>query len=191
MATFLRRLGRREDGAAAVEFALVLPLLVLLVFGIIEFGMAFRDTLTIASATRTGARTASALSRDPHFNDATVAAMDQAVSALPDGAIQQLWIYKADPSGSGLPVGHADFSSGCAACGIWNWDDASHSFVPAGPQRWDPATQDACATTSDSVGIFLKVDHRFVTQLFGADVTLTDHTVMRLEPKPAFQGCRP
>ncbi len=67
MTTLLRKLHRREDGAAAVEFALVLPVLVLLVFGIMEFGMTFRDTLTIASATRTGARTASALGRDPSF----------------------------------------------------------------------------------------------------------------------------
>ena len=32
---------RREDGVAMVEFALVLPLLLLLIFGILEFGRAF------------------------------------------------------------------------------------------------------------------------------------------------------
>jgi len=34
-------LARRENGAAMVEFALVLPLLVLFIFGIVEFGRAF------------------------------------------------------------------------------------------------------------------------------------------------------
>ena len=190
MQRLVRSLRRREDGAAAVEFALVLPILVLLVFGIIEFGMTFRDTLTIASTTRSGARTASALSRDPQFNTATVAAVTQAVGSLPSTSIQQLWIYKADPNGSGLPVGQSGFSSGCSSCSIWNWNSTTNQFVLSGTSVWDPATQDACAGTSDSVGIYLKVNHQFVTQLFGATVTLTDHTVMRLEPKPAFQGCR-
>jgi len=51
---------RRDDrGAAAVEFALVLPVLVLLLFGIIEFGLVFDAQLTITHAAREGARVAS------------------------------------------------------------------------------------------------------------------------------------
>lgn len=46
-----------ERGAAAVEFALVVPLLLLLVVGIAEFGRAYNISTTLASAARTGART--------------------------------------------------------------------------------------------------------------------------------------
>jgi Flp pilus assembly protein TadG len=49
---------RRDDGQAIVEFALVLPLLALLVFGIAQFGIAFRNYLTITDAARVGARAA-------------------------------------------------------------------------------------------------------------------------------------
>jgi len=52
----LRRRMRSERGAAAVEFALVLPLLVLLVFGIAEFGRAFYIQSTISGAAREGVR---------------------------------------------------------------------------------------------------------------------------------------
>ena len=48
---------RGERGAAAVEFALVVPLLLLLVLGIAEFGRAYNVSSTLASAARTGART--------------------------------------------------------------------------------------------------------------------------------------
>jgi Flp pilus assembly protein TadG len=48
---------RREDGAAVVEMAMVLSLLVLLVFGIIEFGRAYNAQVTLTHATREGVRT--------------------------------------------------------------------------------------------------------------------------------------
>lgn len=46
----------RQRGVAAVEFALVLPILLLIVFGIVEFGVAFYDKAVITNASREGAR---------------------------------------------------------------------------------------------------------------------------------------
>ena len=45
-----------DHGAAAVEFALVVPLLLILVFGIIDYGLYFSDSLTVRQGTREGAR---------------------------------------------------------------------------------------------------------------------------------------
>ena len=42
-----------------VEFALVIPLLLLLIFGIIQFGILFNNYLTLTDAVRAGARQAS------------------------------------------------------------------------------------------------------------------------------------
>jgi hypothetical protein len=47
---------RREFGAVAVEFALVLPLLLALVFGIIQFGFVLAQQNSLNGAVRTGAR---------------------------------------------------------------------------------------------------------------------------------------
>lgn len=49
----------QEDGQALVEFALVLPLLVLVLFAVIQFGIAFNNYVTLTDAVRAGARTAS------------------------------------------------------------------------------------------------------------------------------------
>lgn len=48
--------GRRDRGAAAVEFALLLPLLLLIVFGVIDFGRALNAQITLTQAAREGAR---------------------------------------------------------------------------------------------------------------------------------------
>ncbi len=44
-ATWRTRRFRSDDGAAAVEFALVLPILVLILFGIIDYGLYFNTSL--------------------------------------------------------------------------------------------------------------------------------------------------
>ncbi len=51
-----KRLLERNLGASAVEFAIVLPLLVLLIFGIIELSFALYDKAMITNASREGAR---------------------------------------------------------------------------------------------------------------------------------------
>lgn len=52
----LTRRRRSDDGAAAVEFALILPIFSLLLFGLIEFGYYFYTAQTTNSAARETAR---------------------------------------------------------------------------------------------------------------------------------------
>src|SRR6185295_15002998 len=55
---FVRRLLRAESGAELIEFGLTLPLLLLLVLGMIEFGFLFREYEIVTNAAREGARIA-------------------------------------------------------------------------------------------------------------------------------------
>jgi Flp pilus assembly protein TadG len=51
-----RRRGKKQRGQSLVEFALIAPLFLLLVFGIVDFGIAFYSWITITNAAREGAR---------------------------------------------------------------------------------------------------------------------------------------
>jgi Flp pilus assembly protein TadG len=54
----LARRGRSADGQAAVEFALVLPVVVVMAFGLVVVGLAVRNELAVELAAREGARAA-------------------------------------------------------------------------------------------------------------------------------------
>lgn len=68
----LMRPGRRghDRGAAAVEFALVMPVLFMLLMGIIDYGLWFNDSLSVRQGVREAARQAVVLvplgGRDPN-----------------------------------------------------------------------------------------------------------------------------
>jgi len=49
---------RKESGQALVEFALVLPLLALIILAIVQFGVLYNNYETLTDATRVGARVA-------------------------------------------------------------------------------------------------------------------------------------
>jgi len=57
MKEIAKRMGRR-DGAAAVEFALILPVLLLILVGIIQFGIVWSQWQVMEGAAREGARCA-------------------------------------------------------------------------------------------------------------------------------------
>ncbi len=52
----LRKVRRREEAQSLAEFALILPMFLIMIFGIIDFGMGLRAYVTLSSATREGAR---------------------------------------------------------------------------------------------------------------------------------------
>jgi hypothetical protein len=183
------RLGR-EDGAVLVEAAFAFPVLILLVLGILEFGLIFKDALTVTSATRAGARVASALSRQINYQTSTQASVLGLLSpAVNTSGIQYLTIYKADGS-TGKPV-DGDFET-CTTCYRYTWNDSTKSWADQGVSwAWDQQFACGGATDTDYVGVYVRYRHAKLTGLFGSAQTLTDSTVMRLEPIASNDACKP
>lgn len=56
--------GRRREGQAIVEFAIVLPILLLLICAILDFGVVLYSQMTVINAAREGARAATLMAGD-------------------------------------------------------------------------------------------------------------------------------
>lgn len=78
-------LSPREKGAVAVEFALVIPIFLVLVLGIFEFGRAFNIQVSLSEAARESARYVAVHHSDPGFS--VGAAQAAAVSAAPTAGL--------------------------------------------------------------------------------------------------------
>jgi Flp pilus assembly protein TadG len=76
---------RHEEGAAAVEFALIVGLLAMLVFGLIEYGLAFWQVQNLRASAREGARVAAVRGTDPDIRSA--------MEAAAVGSLSGSWTY--------------------------------------------------------------------------------------------------
>jgi Flp pilus assembly protein TadG len=181
---------RTDGGAVAVEAALITPLLMLMLFGIVEVSLLIKDDLAVSAAARAGARTGSAL---PRFDDGTTDFAQQAADqvATAAGALDltavSLTIYAAnaagDPQGGGTPVDCSD------QCVHFRYDVATSAFVRDGGS-WPASTINACPgdPAQDAIAVYVSYPHRM--PLFGGTVTLTDRSVMAFEPVSPTQGCK-
>ena len=78
-----RRVDLRDNrGQAMVEFALVVPILCLVLFGVIQFGVLYKDYVTLTDATRAGARKAAVSRHEADPVGATQAKVQSSASGL-------------------------------------------------------------------------------------------------------------
>jgi Flp pilus assembly protein TadG len=78
---------RSEHGAVAVEFAILLPLLLMLVLGTIEFGRAYNAQITLTNAAREGVRVMAIAKDQTGARTAAKNAAAAVSSAIPDSDI--------------------------------------------------------------------------------------------------------
>jgi hypothetical protein len=88
------RMPQGQRGAAVVEFALILPILLLLLVGTIDASLALYDKAVITNASREGAR-AGIVARSPSLTDAQI---QQVVQNYLQGALVSLGSPSAAPA---------------------------------------------------------------------------------------------
>ena len=85
-----RRAGNSQRAAIMVEAVIVFPLLVLLMMGSLEFGMAWRDSTTVSTALRSGARTVASQGNDGAADFYALQSLKAGLSGIPSGAIGRI-----------------------------------------------------------------------------------------------------
>ena len=95
-----------EPGQEAVEFALLLPVLVLIVFGVLDLGRAFHAAITITNAARVGARYGMVYPSDePGIIAATIAeAEGSGIDLNDDGVVDDIQVGCPEGCGQGLAI---------------------------------------------------------------------------------------
>ncbi|MDQ6794774.1 MAG: pilus assembly protein [Chloroflexota bacterium] len=179
-----RTCGQRQ-GQALVEFALILPVFLVILFGALEFGSAYDHRTALAYAVREGARVGASLGKggsNPSAVDpAIVAAVQRGLTdPILVENVSSIEIYKADSAGKAVP-------------GKVDTYDRNGTLV--GTAGW-PASTRVPGLGGDSIGVLVRYDFHPTTPLgyllglvFGGSppyttIPMTDATVMRLEPIP-------
>ena len=192
-----RRSGAR--GQSLVEFSVAVPVFVMMLFGMLEFGFAFSHNLTLEYATREGARTGAALGKGTSSVACAVDAsgtspVDQQIIAAAQrvltspgspvdvSRISQITIYQADATGGQAgPVNVWVPGAGPTVDGVaLKFKQSSVS--------WNACSRDN-GSTPDSIGIGLTYSYRLISPLgvflgmVGTpQFSMSDRTVMALNP---------
>ena len=198
-------------GQTIVEFAFMLPVFLLLLLGMLEFGLAFTHNMTLGYATREGARVGSALvngggtlgcaagqsPKAAEVDPLIIAAVERVLTS-PGSAIQlanvpSIRIYKSTATGAEAgPVN------------IWTRTLGTGPVPPGGtqPLNFSPTSVgwQACSRSNstaspgpDSIGVSLNYTYTFTTGLkaissmfggagLGPTIPMADKTVMSLNP---------
>ena len=191
----MRRFTRRDDrerGATLIEFALVLPLLLMLAFGTAEMGMAWVANNRAEGSVSTAARIA-ASSGDLAEADRSI--LQSLRSSLPQeqlNTLDRVVIFKSTtangsvPSGCIKPVGDASQVGVSAACNSYAGSTV-RGVIPAdlgaADDFWLPTTRnDNLSDPPDYIGVWIRTTYQAATGTFFDDMTITKTSIYRIQP---------
>jgi len=181
-----------EHGASAVEAAIVTPVVMLMIFGIVELGFLFKDYIAAMGAVRAGVRMASA---NPRYVSFAQAAADQVAlrgAAMNLQDVQQMWVYKVNLADD-KPYGTSSFAN-CNVCVKFRWDVPTKTFISIS-DTWAASSQNACSSMSpggppDRIGVYLQLKHNGFTKFVFTSVNISEDSIMTFEPMPVLTGCK-
>ena len=181
----LRRKFRSRRGQSVVEFALILPVIMFLLLGMIEMGFAINHNSSMVTATRQGARVGASLvngSSFHHCNDSTNSAdVDPQIIAATEGVLRSpgspisvtqvtgIYIFEVDEYGTAV-AGHKNTwtKSIDPTTGLPTGDFVPHTnqhlYFAHGTVNWDASVRCGSAP-AHGIGVRITYNYRFITPL--------------------------
>jgi hypothetical protein len=178
-----------QRGQALYEFAILLPVFLLLLLGMLEFGSMFLQNQTLQYATREGARAGAAMANgsltdracvsgggsvgatnvDPLVMDAVQRVLKSSGSQVDLSRVTNIVIFRADPT-TGQDTGNHNtwtwVGSGLGASVQCQSPAVNLDFSPNGTVGW-PAANRVNGAVPDSIGVSITYQYQFRTPLGG------------------------
>lgn len=170
-----------EKGATLVEMAIVMPVLLMILIGIMELGVAFRDLMGTSQAVREGVRLATFAGDSADADCTIIEGMAPYLSSFM-AQLDRVEIYQSNSAGDQIPskTNIYTFTTGDPAdCDDWT-----------GTVQWNPTSRQTRIGSSalDIIGVRVVMDHTWITQFppFSGEFTIDETAIGRLEPE-AFE----
>ncbi|HEY3834486.1 MAG TPA: TadE family protein [Acidimicrobiia bacterium] len=189
MSRFRAQRDAGEGGVILVELVIVLPLLLMLAFGLCDMGLAWRDKVTVETAARAGARSGSNLGNVALTDYNILQTVLSGLGSIPRGNVDEVVVFNADSSGT-VP---SQCKGGTPVSGLCNVYLPSTFSLPStsfgcngGPDTWWCPTSRVVsqAAGTDYLGVYVKTHRSALTRLIavgGFNISAT--AVFRLEPQ--------
>lgn len=173
-----------ERGATLVEAAIVVPLFFLFVFGIVEFGLGFKDWLGLNNATGEATRVAAAAANDIDADKLALAALTDGLVGNMLPGIQHVVIANPDD-----PSEVNTYVPASTACGWTPCPDVAINPTFETDVAWPPTARQVEAPRLpgdpdlDRIKISIRFTHEWLTGFIGDTSTWTASRVVRVEPQ--------
>ena len=196
--THTPRRARGEDGAALVELAICTILLIVIAFGIVEFGNAWNRKLEVETSSRAGARVGSSLGNDRTADKGLLQATVSVLNDIGLANVNYVVVYKSTTAdgkrqgtcGSSPPVAATGLCNVYTGAQLQNLNSLDFTTTCTGntgtavDKYWCPTgRQSVQSLGSDYLGVYVQANYVTVTGLFKSPFYLASRAVMRLEPK--------
>lgn len=196
----------RERGATLVEASISYGLLFITLFAIVEFGLAFKDWLSVGHAAREGARAGATYGEDPEADILVLREVQDTLglTGLPVGT--RVTIFRAttaagtpetdyfyapgdlsdcdevDPINNPLPEDCCDWTP-CPEPGRPTYEPDCDTFPATCAPRWETSERDVEAPGTDRIGVEIEFTHDWLTGFFMDSSDFTTATDFQLEPE--------
>ena len=198
--------GRGDGGAVLVEFALVAPLLIVLVFGLVDYGRMYNQNNVLIRSTQSAARTGASQGPDRYADYNALESIAASLSTVDGIQIERVVVFKASSANGKVPAACAnnvianDLSAKGVAgqCNIYSQAQVEFTgnvlskfkisppnCVGSWDASWCPTTRSRGTdiTDPDFLGVYVKVTTKSLTGLVALPTsTMTSTSVFRLDP---------
>ncbi|MDH3500756.1 MAG: pilus assembly protein, partial [Acidimicrobiia bacterium] len=165
------------NGATVVETAIVFALIAIpMLIGILEFGLVFKDWLTVSHASREGVSVLASAADDPTADITALRAIESAFTAADLNDVGQINIF--NPAGGPVNIYTYSPASSCTWSPCPDPDDPGYIQPP-----WAPVDRNVQVGSLDRATLEIEFTHTWVTQFFGSTIDLTGSVTNQLEPQ--------